>query len=397
MDLRIARSTCVLPLLLSISVLPAIGCGKKSSNGTGSTSVTSSLFAKSGLHAEGNNADLVSAAEKVLAACGADFRPRRGFDDCPALDKDFREMKIRRGREDKTFIAFLEDPDEKVRALGVKALHAWGDDYKTDKDLAARLVGALEKETCPAIDGAMADLVADLNPADVGLGARIQALAMKAETTTDVKSFLVTWWGQDGGGDKNTFAYELSKHYATSTEKRLKLAALEGYSVFFATHTSEACGLWFDLMKSDDTEIAARSTGQLTGGWTGLWSGDEDSKWQTSGGGRSSSSTETRCKELDAALGLVLARAKAGKIDDATYVQSLGFVLGDKHATVAQKGEARTAMHAIIENKDNGWRRGSAITELVRHDPSQRSYVARFAKDKELASYVKSALEQKKT
>jgi hypothetical protein len=379
----------VLPFVLAATTA---GCSKR----TSTTSVTGSIITKSGLHAEGNNADVVKAAEVVLASCGADFSRKRGFEDCAPLDKDFRDMKIRSGREDKTFIAFLEDPDEKVRALGVKGLHAWGDDYKTDKDMAARLVGALEKESCPAIDGAMADLVADLDPSKVGLGERVAALALKPETTTDVKAFLVAWWGHDGGGVTNTFAYDLVKHYASAREKRLQLAALEGYATFFGNHTDEACKVWFDGMSSADGEIAARSAGELTGGWSVTFTMDEDSHWQISGSGRSTS-FDGRCKEVDAAVAQIAARAKAGKIDDSKYVSAAAFVVGDKKATPAQRHAATAAMHAIIENKANGYERGDAIRDLVRGDPSQKAYVAKFANDKDLANYVKAALEYKKS
>jgi hypothetical protein len=346
-----------------------------------------SFPANSGLNAAGNDPAILAVVKAQIAACGTKWDAKTGWsDDC---SKAFNDMKV--DKKDATFVNLMEDPDAKVRELGVGGLDRFGYDYKTDKDLGTRVVAALEREPALPFNAELAYLVDNLDLKSVPVGDRIKALALNPKTPSDVRTTITVWWPQNTGPE-NTLGYDVVKANSTATDKKLHIGAIDGYAEFGETKHDEACAYWATNMTDADPEIASVAYGHITKGWTGVNAHDTESDWYSTGGGQRG---EVECSQLDAAIALAESKAKAGKIDHDKYVYGCSAVAEDKKATPAQRKAAITALREIISNKANQ-NRYYAVQKLVEADPSEKSFVEKFKSDPDVASAVKEALAPKK-
>ncbi len=347
-----------------------------------------SFPANSGLAAAGNDPAIVAVVKAMITSCGTKWDTAKGWpDDC---EKPFNDMKVE--KKDATFVALLEDPDAKIRELGVSGLDRFGESYKSDKDLGTRVMAALEREPALPFNAELAYLVDDLELSSVPIGDRLKALAINPKTPVDVRETITVWWPQQSG-PSNTLGYDVVKASSTSTDKKIRIAAIDGYAEFDENKHDEACAYWAANMTNADSDIAGDAYGQLTHGWTGVNAHDDDSDWYVTGGGHTG---DLRCTaQIDQALSLAEAKAKAGTITDSKFVYGLGFVAKDKKSTPAQKKAAIAGLREMLSNKANK-DRYQAVPALVEADPGEKSFIEKFKSDPEVASSVKQALEPKK-
>ncbi len=371
----------------------ATGC-KKGAEGAGDGAAaaavdpSASIFpAGSGLGAAGNDAAIVTIVKGMVSSCGTRWDDKKGWpSECM---KPFNDLKV--DKKDATFVALLEDPDAKVRALGTQGLDQNGDAYKTDKDLGTRTVAALEREPALPFNTELAYVVDQINLTNVPVGDRIKALGLNAKTPSDVRIAIITFWPQKTG-PANTLGYDVVKAASASTEKKFKIAALDGYSEFDETKHDEACAFWAANLSNADPEIASAAWGHVTHASTGLSAHDDEGVWGVSGGDHAGN---VRCTQLDQGIAFVEAKAKAGTVTESKMVYGLGMIARDKKSTPAQRKAALTALRAVLSNKANQ-DRSDAVGALVESDPSEKSFVKKFESDPSIGASVKTALAPKK-
>ncbi|CAN5437924.1 hypothetical protein BH09MYX1_BH09MYX1_16140 [soil metagenome] len=374
----------------------ALGCDKKGDatkpDPSASSSATAAAKPKTGIDNPANDPELVKAARQVLVDCGKTMDEKESggkiklFSDCGEKYTAFRDAKFT--NVEATCFNLLEDDDVKVRSVGVSCLNSWGDKWRSDKVLAGRLVGVVEKEKSGSpIDAQLADMTLSISTSAGGAD-RIKAIALKAETPADVKSLIAAFWS---GPEE----YEIVKTFSTSTDPKLVLAAVQGYVRVYDDHADEACTYWTNHLEDADTDTRHVAFGHMTGGWTGNNSRDADSVWYVSGGG-GGPRDEKPCSaaQLETAVATAEKLVSAGTFDDSYYVYGLKSIIKGKTTPAALKKHAIAVLHACIDNKDCG-QRTSALYGLVEADPRQKAYAATLAKDPALKSTVTSILQKK--
>jgi hypothetical protein len=350
-----------------------------------------------GLANPANDPKVVAAAKQLLADCGKtldestnnDKKPnqKKSYYSCDKWGADFGDQQFEKSAA--TFANLLEDPDVKVRAIGVSGLGKdWG--WHDDKDIAAKVVAALKKEKAPSpIDHNLALRVADIS-SSAGQDDAIKAIAVDPNTSKDVKLALLAWWH----GDK---AYEAVKANASSTDPDVQNAVVQGYVLHFKDHTDEACSYWADHLATPSDQANEYALGHMTGGWGGNTTGDSESEdYITGGGGGPSSSDDKRCSEaqLTKALDEIQKEWDAGKTDSKlTY--ALGFLAKDKLTPAPLKDRTIKLLKAMVEKKDQ-YLRSQALRALVEADPKNKDYAKKFAKDEDLKSTVEDLLKPEK-
>ncbi|HTL34582.1 MAG TPA: hypothetical protein VL326_15750 [Kofleriaceae bacterium] len=350
-----------------------------------------------GINNPANDPKVVAAAKQLMTDCGKtldestnnDKKPnqKKSYYSCEKWGADFGDQQFEKA--DATFVNFLEDPDVKVRAIGVSGLGK-GWDWHSNKELAAKVVDALKKEKAPSpIDHNLALRVADLS-SDAGQDDAIKAIAIDPNTSKDVKLAILAWWH----GDK---AYEAVKANAASTDPDVQNAVVQGYVLHFKDHTEEACTYWADHLATTNEQANEYALGHMTGGWGGNTTGDSESEdYISGGGGGPSSSDDKRCSEaqLGKALDEIQKEWDAGKTDSKlTY--ALAFLAKDKLTPKPIKDRTNKLLMAMVEKKDQ-WLRSSALRALVEADPKNKTYAKKFAKDEDLKSTVEDLLKPEK-
>jgi hypothetical protein len=366
----------VIRLGLVAMVLSGVACKKGEAAGADGGS-------KTGLGDPSNNPEVVAAAKPILATCGWDAK--KAFEGCeqmkPWQEKHFEKI-------DATLLNFIEDPDVKVRWLGVSGLGRWGYSYRSDKTQSARLLAALEKEAADSpLDAEMTYEM--INVSDAELMQKLKAYAMKPTTAFDVRAVLASWWSDEQ-------SFELVKSLTTGDKKAQK-EAVQCYALHFDKHRDEACKYWSDHLEDDDKDVRAAAVGHLTGGWGGNTTGDSQGNWYVSGGGGGpSGSGDKHCEDaqVEHALTLIAARVKANTVDESNYIYSLRNLVKYGH-TPAIKKKAETELVTLVATK-GARQRSFALSQLVDADDKQLALAKKYENDDELKYTVKSLLEHAK-
>ena len=312
---------------LAASLLAGTACGKKEETKTaektvektGSAAEPAKPAGSVGLANPKNDPKVVEAAKALLAECGKVLdestnnsnkpNQKKSYYSCEKWGALFGDKDFEKG--DATFVNLLEDPDVKVRAIGVYGLGKVYD-WRRDKDLATKVIEGLKKEKAPSpIDHNWALRVADISES-AGLNDQIKAVAIDPKTSTDVKLALLGWWR---AGEP---AYQAVKAHATTTDPEMMNAVVQGYVNHFKDHTEEACTYWAEHLETPNASANEYALGHMTGGWGGNTTGDSESEdYITGGGGGPSSSDDKRCSEaqLGKALDIIEKEFAAGKSD----------------------------------------------------------------------------------
>ncbi|HEX7666695.1 MAG TPA: hypothetical protein VF407_19340, partial [Polyangiaceae bacterium] len=285
-------------------MLGSMGCKRIEGAGAGDGGAVT-FPANSGLNAAGNDAAILGVVKGIIASCGTKWDASKGWpDDCL---KPYNDLKV--DNKDATFVNLMEDPDAKVRELGVQGLDRFGYNFRRDTALGPRVIAALEREPALPFNAELAYLAGNVDLSiTADAAARIKAVALNPKTPNDVKITIMVWWPQNAGA-KNAMAYDVLKANVNATDKKMKIGALDGYAAFDETKHDEACAYWAANMTNPDGDIAGVAFGHLTRGWSGVNAHDADSDWYVSGGGQSG---EARCSQIDQGIALASSQAKAG-------------------------------------------------------------------------------------
>lgn len=336
-----------------------------------------------------NDPKVVAAAKQLIADCGKLLDESTGNSDKPNQKKSyyscdkwsaFSDAEFPGGEA--TFVNLLDDPDVKVRAIGVTGLNK-SYDWRNNKELATRVVAGLKKEKAPSpIDHNWALRVADLSES-VGLDDQIKAIAVDPATSTDVKLALLAWWDRPA-------AYEAVKANAGTTDPEMMNAVVQGYLNHFEDHTEEACAYWADHLETPSAQANQYALGHMTGGWGGNTTGDSESEDYISGGGGGPSSSDTkRCsaEQLTKALDYIDKQFAAGS-SDSSLTYALAFLAKDKLTPEPVKAKTVDILQRMVEQKGY-WPRSTALEALVDSgDPAMMKYAQKFKDDEELKDTV---------
>jgi hypothetical protein len=374
---------------VAMTLTAVTACAGKKDIGQAFT--TSSTASTKGLKNPRNKPEVVLAIQKVLDACGSKWSDKEGFGECTDPMKEFRDANDKFEKPQSTYLDTLEDDDAHVRWMAAAGLSGNSFELYSNKELAARLVDALEKEKSGSIIDAQLAYLAGSTSESAGQWDRLRALGLAPSTSTDVKSTLAGWWR---GGDK---AFDVVKTFGASNDKKLGLAAAQGFALHFDKHPVEACSYWSAHFEDDDGEVRKSSVGHLTGGWSGNTTHDTEGGWfVTGGGGGPSRGNELTCSAplIDAALSAIEKRIAQNRMDDSNYVYGLESIATQKKTSATQKARAVADLKKIVETKGMS-QRSFALRKLVDVDPKNKTYAAKFASDPDLKFTVESIMKAK--
>lgn len=353
---------------------------------------------KVGLEDPSNDSKIVAAAKQVLADCGKTMEEDNGgktrtLEACDKFGADFGDLKFE--KSDATFVNLLEDPDVRVRAIGLEGLHRMAREWKNDKVLAGRVVDALKKEKAPSpIDHEWVQRIATI-PAETGVDDKIKAIAMDPSSSNDTKVSLMAWWPSPAG-------YEVVKANAASTDPVMVNAVVQGYAQQFKDHSDEACAYWATHLETPDAATNEMAIGRLTGG--SLENATRDSESEDNMRGTAdgpSDRNEKRCTadQLSKALDVIEKKFADGASDD-WMPKALGFLAHDKLSPPPAKERAIKDLKAMVEKK-NYFPAQAALRALAQTgDPAMVKYAQKFGKNPDLKDTVDEivqASKQKKT
>jgi hypothetical protein len=345
---------------------------------------------KVGLEDPTSDPKIVAAAKQVLTDCGKTMEEKSGektkmLDACDKFGEHFGNQKFEKAEV--TMVNFLEDPDVRVRYMGLVGLHRFAYSYKDDKALVGRVLDALKKEKAPSpIDHLWVQRVSRLPADNADVDGKLKAIGTDAATSQDIKASIMSWWPGPAG-------YELVKANAASTDPAMVKLVAQGYGQQFTAHAEEACAYWAAHMETPDQETNEISMGHLTGGSLSVSTKDSESTDAMSGdsdGPRSGN--EKRCSpdQLGKAMDLIEKKFAAGD-GKREMASALGFIANDKHSPKEIKD-----LKAMVEKK--GFFPGQeALRQLNESgDPAMVKYAQKFAKDETLKDTVETIVKDAK-
>jgi hypothetical protein len=350
---------------------------------------------KVGLEDPTSDPKIVAAAKQVLTDCPKTMEEKSGektkmLDACDKFGATFGDQKFENAEV--TMVNFLEDPDVRVRFMGLVGLHRFAYKYKDDKALVGRVLDGLKKEKAPSpIDHLWVQRVSRLPAEDADVDAKLKAIAMDPATSNDVKVSIMSWWPGPAG-------YELVKANAASTDPAMVKAVAQGYGQQFPNHAEEACAFWAAHLETPDKATNDIALGNLTGGLLNFETKDSESTDQM-GGETNGPSTrnEKRCsaEQLGKALDLIEKKFAANESGD-VLPYSLGFIANDKLSPPELKARAVKDLKAMVEKK-NYFPGQAALRKLAEgDDPGIVKYAQKFAKDENLKDTVETIVNDAK-
>lgn len=350
---------------------------------------------KVGLEDPTSDPKIVAAAKQVLTDCAKTMEEKSGektkmLDACDKFGAHFGDQRFEKAEV--TMVNFLEDPDVRVRFMGLVGLHRFAYAYKDDKALVGRALDALKKEKAPSpIDHLWVQRVSRLTADDADVNAKFKAIGTDANTSQDIKVSIMSWWPGPAG-------YELVKANAASADPAMVKAVVQGYGQQFTTHTDEACAYWAAHMETPDEATNAMAIGHLTGGSLEIATRDSESTDSISGDTEGPSSrNEKRCsaEQLGKAVDLIEKNFAAGKGFD-WMPRALGFIANDKMSPPPLKERALKDLKAMVEKK--GYFPGQAALRALAEggDPAMVKYAQKFAKDETLKDTVETIVKDAK-
>ncbi len=306
---------------------------------------------KVGLELPGNDPKVVALARKAIT-CKLE---RLGIDSSCAEYKAWKEEEaaFADNKADATLVAFLEDADPKVRALGADRLNGWGAGAFADKALSERLLTIAEKPKDQRPEE-IGRIVGHIKVKETQLLPRIKTLLASAEAGNIERGDVITSLLVANPESDEVFA--LTRDLINDPDLgRSAFSALDegGHS-----KEKETCELYGKLLGNADTYIASFSAQKVL---------------------------SFPCPaQVDPMIKAVEARVKAKKVSEARFCDALASVCTEKAPTAAQKKKALALAHKIAEDKSitTTYVRGSALEASLACDAKGgKKYLTRFQKD----------------
>ena len=304
---------------------------------------------KIGLEAPGNDAKVVALARKAIT-CKFE---KSGFDSACADLKAWKdeEAAFSDNKADATLVAFIEDPDEKVRFLGSSRLNGWGAGAFVDKTMSERILTVAETKQG---QDSLGDLVGHIRVKETGLFPRIKTLLASTEAGNNFRGSIISELLVANPESDEVFALTRALLNDPDLGRSAFLALFEGGH----SKEKETCALYGATLEHADVYLASRSAEKLA---------------------------SFPCPpQFDALLKSLEARVKAKKLTDAHFCEALASLCAEKGATAAQKKKALALTHKVAEDKTNKsqYVRGSAIEAAVACDAKGgKKYIGKFQKD----------------
>ncbi len=325
---------------------------------------------------------LAAPVKAVIDTCSSGFRPGAGFEaTCPAFVA-FSALKIARGAEDASLVQLLDDPSEKVRALGARGLAMWGGAYTTDKPLAEKVIAAAGKETSEAFAGILGNVAGHIDAAATGLAEPIKGLVLRDGALQELQAGVISSFLPSNTA--SPLAFDLTHDMATrGPSTRVRNAAVTALSAVYDKRGDEVCAIWMDALKAPEEAPAANAASRLTTGAS--WIGYSQNGWSTTS---SFFVRENRCARLlGPTLAAIDARAKSYKLTEDSWVTALAGVFREdlKTTTAADRKQALTIARGLVEKKEHSpTLRGAALRFVAKKDPDGPAFAAKFEKDPDI-------------
>lgn len=324
-----------------------------------------------GINLPGNDPKIVELARKALECKWTDqtFDP---FDrECPAYKAWVEEKALFADKKgEPTLVAFIEDPDDKVRWLGEKHL-AEDLGELTDKALVTRVLAVAEKSKLQRDWEPLGTIVGNSKIADPELFPRVKAIVLAPETHPNMRLPIIKWLVSVNPESEEVFnlTRDLTKN---TTFERAAGTALEAF--IYLKDKPAKCDVFLDNLENppeDKVDHAADALSVM-------------------------SNAKTQCEShYDKMLTAFEARVKAKKANSAVFGQGVRMICPGKggKATPAQVKKVVAIAKKLAEDKSlAGDTRQLAIEAVSDCDPKgAKTYLAKFKKDKD--ADVKSRVE----
>lgn len=255
---------------------------------------------------------------------------------------------------DAHLVELLEAEDNRRRHLGAAGLLRRGEAYRTDRDLAARVLAVAKGERDPSVSRLLGAVVARLDTKDDETTATLMQELLSTHPDAALRAGLVGDVLPVQGSDW----FEPTRRAATSDASAdVRLAALSAFWIGGAERAGEVCALWADHLGDRDRRIAEKASYLVA-----FWGHCEGSSY-------------------DALLAEAERRAAAGTMTRAWFasVEAL-------HAAKTAGADHRSAVLAVARTTAsvvaNGWGARSRAIELVRREADDgEAFASRFLDD----------------
>lgn len=353
-------------VIVGAATIVSLGCSKSSSEqpapaAAASTTATSEAKPDAkGIEAATNDAAIVDLAKKTLGCKWTAF----GFDaKCPELKTLIESETIRDGKGDGTLVNFLEDSNEQVRWLGARALTQRGKTFRTDKQLAERIVKAAEAEKAKVIAQELGGVAGGIKHAETGLGERIKTMA-KSHEVQQMRTSLMARMLFSNGETLYDFVKDIAMNDKDIVVRKAAISAF--WTGTPPNKSGDTCKMWLGFM-DDPAEDVAGEAAYLA------------AFYPQNGG----------CKtEWDALLDNIEKKAKAGSIKSTQMASAMSYLHRQPGASEAQKKRALKIARMIAENtSNNGMVRGRALEFVADNDPEAKKFLDKLKDDAD--PYVK--------
>jgi hypothetical protein len=293
-------------------------------------------------------------ARKAIACRWEATQPSQDCEDAKAW-REARDV-FEGGRADGVLVALLEDADDRARHLAAWNLNVFGERYRTDKALAARVVLAADREKSDRVAAPLGAALSRLDVDRTDTFDRVRAIAMK-HALLPLRIALAATLGKNNLGSLPAFTLTLD--LLRDPEKDVRASALGALWQCSSRRPDETCRAWRDAIdRTDDDELAARACDYLT------WSGACQSSY-------------------DLLLDVEEKRFKAQRMAAPEYAKALGNLCEDTRATSTQKSRALELAKRMVEQKaTQRYVRSAALEAIVRCDSAGgKAFVQKFGDD----------------
>ncbi len=324
---------------------------------------------KIGLEAPGNDPKVVELAKKALGCKWEDkvFDP---FDTaCPEYKAWVEEKALFAHLNGAaTLVAMIEDPDDKVRFLGLKRLdESLGPppDVLSDKALVARVLTVAEKDKVVHDTSSLGVIIGDSSMADPEIFARVKTLITTPGTNENISSAALLRLVRSNPDSEEVWKFTVDAMNDTKLSKNLQRAALEAFERLEADKPAR-CDVFQQALDSPPGDDLGHA-------------GDAMS-WM--------STAKTNCQShYDKMLASFEARLKAKKANSALFLQGGRMICPAKggKATPAQVKKLVALAKKVTEDKTlESNTRQMGLETVADCDPKgKKAYISKFTKDKD--------------